>query len=228
MALATSISIGQSLAVLNGVDKIEGHKSNGDDYFTVGMDIQNNGTAPISVMAKRIVLSEVSGSINYFCWTACYGPNTNVSAASTVIQPGDTTGIFKGYYRPYDNAGSTIIRYVFFDENNPDDSTYYDVEYKAWGGLGGDGEDDDVIINEPYPNPAIDQTIFEFELPNSSGRYTLDVYDLLGNHVKELPLNPSEKRVVLNVSDMRPGVYFYAVSLEGNALITRKLIVSRN
>lgn len=235
MGFATTFAIGQSLSVLNGVSKVEAHKSNTESVFHVSFDVHNSSNSDMEVHCKRQILTEVDSTVNYFCWTQCYSPGTDQSPTPSTILAGTSTSIFSGYYNPtyHDadgKAGSTIIRYVFFDKDNPNDSAYYDVEYRAWGGLTDDREDDDddIIVEEPFPNPAVDQTIFEFELPNSSGRYGISLYDMLGNVVIADKLVPQDSKYIMNVSALKAGVYFYAIDLDGNKLLTRKLIVSGN
>ncbi len=225
-AACASLAFGQSLSVVTadtevGIDhtgwEVESH-----------IEVRNDAGASKDILVKRVILSEVNGSVNYFCWTNCYLPATDQAPDNDAytMQAGETVNIFTGYYRPQDNAGSTVIRYVFFDKNNPSDSTYHDVTYKGYG-LDFQ-EDEDPIVHEPYPNPANDETIFEFELPNSYGRYTLSVYDMLGNQVKYETLDTDLGKLTLFVGDLSPGVYFYSINDNGSPMMTKKLIVNRN
>ena len=77
-----------------------------------------------------------------------------------------------------------------------------------------------------YPNPFIQNTTIEYQLP-SEGKIRLTIYDLLGHEVATL-LNETKQAgihfVNFSANKLSPGIYFYKMQF-GKMVETRKLIV---
>ncbi len=106
------------------------------DYTTPTMvapvHLKNISTDTIDVLAKKIELEKVTGSVNTFCWAgSCYPPDVYVSTESVSLAPDEKTTEFEGLYQPNENYGITTIMYVWFDENNTKDSVYVIVNYNT-------------------------------------------------------------------------------------------------
>ena len=91
----------------------------------------------------------------------------------------------------------------------------------------------ELVLFPSQPNPFSDQTRISFQLPKE-GPVSLEVYDLLGNHMTSLvqgTLEPGAHEVTWNGRNARgatvaPGVYFYCLVAEGRVL-TRRLALVR-
>lgn len=95
--------------------------------------VTNTGEDPISVKVKKIENFMVEGAESMICWGGnCFPPDVFVSPVAETIEPGETntTGFF-GDYSTVGISGLSSVSFVFFDENNPSDSTMvvliYDV-----------------------------------------------------------------------------------------------------
>ncbi len=93
--------------------------------------VHNTGDRDMDVLAKRNEIEIVPGTINELCWGACFPPDINVSPMSINIPAGGVTDptTFNGHYKPQAQAGTSIIEYTFFDEDNPADSVSMTVFY---------------------------------------------------------------------------------------------------
>lgn len=83
-------------------------------------------------------------------------------------------------------------------------------------------------LSEPSPNPARSETTIDYSLGEISGPPpTLRVFDFLGNEVITLQLSRRDGSVLLKVSTLKPGIYFYSLETEGKILATKRLVVTR-
>ena len=105
-----------------------------DDLLTSYVFVTNNSAISIDVKVKKVELDIVPGSINYFCWGMCFPPEVYVSPYPISIASGETNDSdFSGDYMPNGAIGTSKIRYVFFDDNNPSDSVCVNVLYHIMG-----------------------------------------------------------------------------------------------
>ncbi len=74
-----------------------------------------------------------------------------------------------------------------------------------------------------YPNPANNQ--ITFELPVIKKESTLQIKDIFGNTVAELPLLKGQSQLQWNCSPVASGVYFYHTKI-GLAVYRGKLVIN--
>jgi hypothetical protein len=82
-----------------------------------------------------------------------------------------------------------------------------------------------IEFSNPFPNPANQQTIINFQLPSPSSEARIMLRNLLGSVVKETRVTGVENKFALNTADLNNGLYFYSVMFENRILFTKKLIV---
>ncbi len=94
-------------------------------------------------------------------------------------------------------------------------------------------------LYQNYPNPFNPSTVIKYSIPfiadNSSVKVQLNVYDVLGNKIKELVNQyqyPGEHNVIFNTEGISSGVYFYQIKIyqPGHSKYfskTKKMIVLR-
>ncbi|HTX87463.1 MAG TPA: T9SS type A sorting domain-containing protein [Bacteroidales bacterium] len=184
----------------------------------------NSATATIAVKVKKVELHLTSGVINLFCWGLCFGPNVYVSTTTINILPGRTDSLdFSGHVSPNGNAGYTLMRYVFYNEADANDSVSFNVDYMHFplSVTPVSGQD---MISQAYPNPASGNVNFEVNVPSGS-QGTLIIRNLLGSVVKEMDLPGSPEKIQVNTSGLQEGVYFYTLTLNGKPVVTRKLVI---
>jgi hypothetical protein len=223
LALALfSGALAQSLSIVSADENPYG--SSEDFIIQSNAVVKNIGSTTIDVKAKRIEEQLVSGTINYFCWTLCYGPMTDESPDALTFAPGQERSDFVADYEPDHNEGVSTITYVFFDEQNPNDSVAYTVNYLVTPV----GINENVwAVNDPYPNPANTTVTFDYKA-GAFGDALVSIYDMLGNVRKEAKMQQGMSRMVMDVADLEPGVYFYSIKIDNHTSITKKMIVSRS
>ena len=194
-----------------------------DDELVVEMYVTNNTPDPIPVMVKKVEISMVPGTASLFCWGLCFAPNVYVSPDPLTIA-GNTTNEsdFSGHYLPSGMSGMSVIRYVFFDQRNPDDSVCFNTNFQAYplgiSGLSGTN------ALAAYPNPASGKVTVAFSgMESASG--TVVIRNLLGERVKEITVSGTSGKVTFDATDLNSGIYFYSLVVNGNAVATKKLVV---
>ncbi|MBC8314425.1 MAG: T9SS type A sorting domain-containing protein [Bacteroidales bacterium] len=186
--------------------------------------VTNNSAATLDVMCKKVEISLIPGSNNTFCWGGlCYDTLIYVSLDPEVIAPGETNTMFIGEYKPKEHAGETIIRYVFFDRSNANDSVCFQSLYQAYP-LGIEDQKGLAALSKAYPNPATTQTSFNYVV-ETGAHATLVVRNVLGSTVKEVLLAGSGVARISTL-DLSEGIYFYSLVMNGQIKSTRKLVVS--
>ncbi|MBU0765800.1 MAG: T9SS type A sorting domain-containing protein [Bacteroidetes bacterium] len=225
-----SLSFGQNLKITD----TSGNVLNSDTLFladTPGvyqviahLVVINEGASTYNVYCKKDTLSLVPGSTNDFCWAGlCYPASTYISSASLAMAPSDTSTEFSTHYRPYDNNGTSLIRYVFFSSAPSNHDTVY-VSYTV--DVQQDEQDiiskENVNFSSPYPNPAGTFTQFNISFPDNSNALIL-VYNILGKQILNTPVR-SSGTIRLNTSTLTRGVYFCSLIVDGKTIATRKLV----
>ncbi len=191
------------------------------------MNIKNISNEAKLVMVKKEEISVVPGSSNTFCWVVCWASNIFVSPMGRIIDPGVTNTEFSGDYMPIGNPGVTIMRYTFFDNDNPNDSTHFFVEFNA-GTVGmTDLQVTEPEFSNPYPNPAQDRVSFDYVLPYDVRSASVKIHNLMGTLVKESPLSDRSGKVTIDVSDLNDGFYFYSITVNDEIYETKRFVISR-
>ena len=94
--------------------------------------VTNNCGSAINVSVHRNQIFMVGNSFSMFCWGICYSPTVNQSAFPIEIAAGATDEMsFSGHYHPELNVGTARVSYTFYDDNNPNDSVMFIVNYAA-------------------------------------------------------------------------------------------------
>ncbi|MEO6884387.1 MAG: T9SS type A sorting domain-containing protein [Bacteroidia bacterium] len=192
------------------------------------LNVKNTTNSSIDVFCKRDTISTVSGSTNLFCWVLCYGPSTNQSPTGIVLAADSTTSSFYGKYTTGPGTGVTTIRYVFFGQYNPSDSSYVTVNYHvtptgiATYTLGKNA------LSPAFPNPTANLVSLSYSLESDATVAKIIFYNMLGEKIKELPIdiNNREGIVKADVTGMDAGIYFYSFVVNGKTIATKKLVVT--
>jgi hypothetical protein len=190
-------------------------------------DVTNDSGDSKSVHCKRTNVNVGAGTSNYFCWTQCYGPNTDQSPVATDLDAGATSELFGGYYNANGFVGYSIVRYTFFDANNPNDSTSFEVTYSTDpNGVEDVFTSGETGMSAAYPNPANTSTSVAYNLLPGTNDATIEMFDVLGSKVRKIELTEDNGEMKVQLSTIPSGLYFFNLVVDGKTLETRKLMVS--
>jgi hypothetical protein len=195
---------------------------------SIGTIENTNGTAPIAIRASRITIDTVPGTQNYFCWEQCYEPPTSVSPTTITLAQGERMDQFYADYKPNGIAGVSTLVYCFYDDANPTDSVCATVRFTA-SPLGVQdvflGEQSG--ISESYPNPAKRVANINYALAQGWNKAEIVIYSMLGSKVKTIKLTEDQGTKKVDVSSLPSGMYFYTLTVDGNAISTKKMLVTK-
>lgn len=198
-------------------------------YGSCHVGVMNNTSTVKNVKVKVYQLNALEGITSaYFCWVSCYLPGTVVSPDALEILPGETSTNFEGdieYTAGLKGVYST--KYVFFDVDNPNDSSSVTVNYN----LGFLGNPENIVksakVSNAYPNPATSNVYIDYRLPSNVSNAKIKISNLLGNTMDVVDLIAQEGKATVNVSNLKNGVYFYSLMINNSATVTRKFVVNR-
>ncbi|MFW6020186.1 MAG: T9SS type A sorting domain-containing protein [Bacteroidales bacterium] len=155
-------------------------------------------------------------SVHLIAESLCSGGGCNISWSHGVV---DEDG---GWVSPQSTTEYTVFIIDTIGNSDQDNIVVY-VDTTMTGtpasGLKG------FALQQNYPNPAVEQTTIEFNVPYS-GNATLKVVDITGSmlYKENLHADPGTHSINIDVSDFSSGVYFYSLNFEGYRL-TKKLMV---
>lgn len=229
LGLAATMAYSQSLTLSNEFGPVANNATivvtglPSDDEIVVEMNITNTTSDSIPVICKKVETSLVPGTATLFCWGLCFSPTVYVSPDPLYIHAGETnTADFSGHYLPQGFSGLSTVRYVFYDERNPDDSVCFNADFQAYPlGVG------EPVANgtiSAYPNPASGNVTFTFSA-NDAVNGKIVIRNLVGETVRELNLSGTAGQVSFNVAELASGIYFYSLVSGGQTAATKKLVV---
>lgn len=189
--------------------------------------IHNNTDRNLSIKVRRNRIQMVDSTVSAFCWAgACWPPDTEESPAQEILagtQSGDED--FSGHYNPNTHHGMSMVEYTFFNEADEEQFVKVVVKYAT----NPDGIAEDAMaggsISDIYPNPATTAVNINYDMPSTVKTAKVQLINLLGSVVKEASIEPNSNSLSMNISELKGGVYFYAVVINGDVYKTRKLLV---
>lgn len=185
-------------------------------------NISQSNTVEVKV-SKEIIVAPVN-TTNYFCWVNCFLAQTMVSPTQITFAPGDVDEInFSVHFNPQGVEGVAAIRYCAFDADNMTDSACTIVHFNA---VSADILEENILsFSDFHPNPTSLTTEMNYNLLQGQQAEVL-VFDVLGNLVKKHLVFGENGRLSLTVTDLKAGLYFANIMLNGQLYEIKRLIVS--
>jgi hypothetical protein len=219
-----SLSLSDSQGPIPNNSTVTPHGTSSDDEIVAYAFVTNNSAAAIPVKVKKVEIHLTEGTTNTFCWGLCYPPNIYVSEEAITIGPGSTNfNDFSGHLAPNGISGYSIIRYVFYNENNAADSVCMNVHFDHFP-VSVESRGTTPSLSAAYPNPANGTFSLDYQLPQSlTGSVILCT--LAGSVVKEQLIFVAAGKVTINTGDLVDGVYLYSLKVNGTTFRIRKVII---
>lgn len=186
--------------------------------------VKNNSDSDINVLVRRDIISEVEGSLNYFCALGtCLSPEIDELTREYLLESGTTVGeegVFYAHYSPMGNEGLTKIRYKFFNNDDATDTISFEVHFDAAQGLSDLDNQNKITV---YPNPATHSVHFNLENVNVQNA-RLVLYNAVGKEtLSKFVFN--SKTISLDISELPRGVYLYRLEGDFEMSKTFKLVI---
>ena len=80
-------------------------------------------------------------------------------------------------------------------------------------------------LEQNVPNPFQNETQIKYEIPNFNSNSSIIVFDLNGKLIKEYSLSNKSGIVIVKSSDIGKGLFLYSLVIDGNELLTKKMLV---
>ena len=198
-----------------------------DDIGTK-ITVSNLTNSTLDIKVSRQVISSTQGTINYFCWTACYGSQTSISPQSKSLGPQQVDN--NSFEVHFDNLeiepANASIKYCAFVESNPSDSSCTIVNYSV-GTISAVDDFNATYFSDLHPNPTSSIAFLDYSL-NSSDVVEIVVTDMLGNVViTKNVINHGGGTLKFDLSETNTGLYFANILVNGELKTIKRLVVSK-
>lgn len=193
------------------------------------LNVKNTSANSLKVLVKKVQISMLDSTEVTMCWAGgCYGSGTFVSPNDQAMAPGETITEFSGHYTQvafsHFKSGESVVRWVFYDRANVNDSVSVTVKYTTYPLGIAESLARQGTLSNIYPNPAFMDASCNYSLP-AGLQGTIVVRDMLGTTVHAQLLPDQAGKVTINTSGMSEGIYFCSLVTNGKIVQSRKLIV---
>lgn len=218
-----SYTVYDTIGIVSDTVYVYGDPSSSELF--VELNVMNNTNIGSNIKVSRNEISLPENTSSYFKWVQTYGVETDVSEESFYVPAGGSspTGMFIGYYEPNEVIGVSVIEYTFFNMDNQNDSVSVLVKFNTTT----DNINENLMadISNIYPNPAVNYVCMDYNLTGEVENASVEIINLLGSVVKEQQLHNGMGKLKINISELEPGIFFYFVTINKKAYLTRKLVV---
>jgi hypothetical protein len=228
-ALAQSLELSNKNGVITRNSTIIQMGSPDSAELVTYLHVKNIGVKLINVLCKKSQLVMLDSTETTMCWAgSCYPANVNISPNAQPIAAGETITDFDGRYvqiafQPF-KPGESLVRWVFYDEANINDSNSVTVKYTSYP-LGIENEAArQTMLSTAYPNPAGPSASFNYVIPSGSvGKFILR--NMLGATMQTEQLSSESGKFTIITANLSEGIYFYSLVVDSKISQTKKLVV---
>ncbi len=83
------------------------------------------------------------------------------------------------------------------------------------------------MLAQNQPNPFTATTVIRYAVPENSTNAMIGVFDLNGKMLLQYKLQPGSSQVTINGSSLSAGMYLYSLLVNGEELVTRKMVLTK-
>jgi hypothetical protein len=204
------------------------------------LELHNITSSAVSYRVNRTILNPpLDADANlYFCTgTQCYSPQTATTwtpggpapsiAANSTLPSGPGTYGIAAHYDPGVVANTLYVLYRVYNTATAGDTAFVTIAYIGINvGISENAKLAEGSVSAAYPNPASSFASIKYDMNQYAQSGKIEIYDMLGNRIKEIELTEKQGVVKVDVSDFKSGIYFYAFLVNDKTVATRKMVVS--
>ncbi len=215
------------------VSSMMGDITNTSEVLSAHWDVINISGSTKNVRCRREIIQTVQGAQHQYCWGELCGPwtantATNTSSEIVTIANGDTTNTFFCKYKHLGNAGASIVRFCWFDNNNAALELCHEITFSAEtpsqvGGL----DNDATAAFEIIGNPGNSISALTYQFQNQPTHASVQVFNATGVLVEERPINSIQGFVMMDAENFANGVYLCRLINCGRVVGTQRMVVSK-
>ena len=191
--------------------------------------VSTYSTSKTIKVRKREITTNQPLQENAICWGLCtigvtWGTSPVLESDPLTMPVSTTPTIYSGHVYPQTLGGTSTFRYIWFDVNNPNDSTWVDVTYNVIG-TASVNEIEKVTKLSIYPNPASD--FLNINLNSNEINKAIEIMDITGRKVYSKSITRDSELLRVNTSGLTPGIYFVSVLANDKTIKTEKVIITK-
>lgn len=190
--------------------------------FDVYSDIANVTNRPLNLLIVKDILQSAGAGTGV---STCLGQCTENDTITYTMQAEET--LTNGFHITYvtEAEGVSFVRYRIANADNISED-YVDV-YFIFDSRTSSVHNASMQASSfyAYPNPASGNVNINYSYNGNASDLQLVVKNLMGATVNIVPLDVNGDKVIMNVSEFTPGIYFYSLEADGRAIMTKKLLV---
>ena len=192
--------------------------------------LQNESDQPKTYFLKNLAGNLGSSQQMKICiGDQCYDAKRDLAKIKLSLNPGE---ILTDLYLDLDmgiaeTRGSFDL--VFVNENNLREAFVVEAQYNVSNPNKkvNDFDYESISLSDVYPNPSNRVAQFDYKIKKQGAQAKIAINSFIGNPVAEYALDPERASLVINVSDLNPGVYFYTLFVDNKNIVTKKLVVKK-
>lgn len=158
----------------------------------------------------------------------CYDPREDLSPIRFTLAPGE---IFTDLYIEFElgiTATKGTFDLHFFNASNIRDAFVIESVYNVTGANPIDNvSHKDVDMGSIYPNPSVRTAQLDYKIKNPNAKVRVVINSFIGNPIYDFNLDPNQETLLIPVTDLNPGTYFYTLIVDNKNIVTKKLYVKR-
>lgn len=192
--------------------------------------ILQNESEEASVYYLRYLRGNIGSSQNIQVCLGdnCYDPRKDLSQIKLTLKPGE---IYTDLYIEFElgiipTKGTFDLH--FFNSATTRDSFIIESVYSVSGeNPSEEVSHKDVDMGSIYPNPSVRSAQLDYKIKNPAANVRVVINSFIGNPIYDFRLDPVQETLVIPVTDLNPGTYFYTLIVDNKNIVTKKLYVKR-
>ncbi len=190
--------------------------------------IKNISDRTIYVFIDRVEKVIGSTQTTNFCWGEdCYDASIERLPLSRRIEPGEVSDAFTSVLYSGLVEGYSTVKYHIYTRSNKQEIVSHEVTYSVEGERNSRTlySSNALIFNEIYPNPVREFAIINYKINDPDTEVKVLLHNVLGSIVGTYELPVLEQVLKIDTKKFNPGVYFYTLFVDGDGILTKKLII---
>ena len=206
----------------------DSYKSTIGDLVKVPLHFRNSSDKAITLIIRKTGGQIGTSQRNYFCHKGnCL--EYAVDNIIVTIEAGETLKNLQVALEAGLVPGISSIRYLAYNKADPSESLEFNLDFivEEKPKRSPIYNSRSVALQDVYPNPASDFAFVDYKVLQDQVKAKIVVHSVLGNSMGEYELSIFENQAKIPTGQLNAGVYFYTLYIDGEAVMTRKLIVKR-
>lgn len=206
----------------------ESYKSQIGELIKVPVRFKNTTDKNITLIVRKASGELGSTQRTFFCFdNNCQ--DQKVEDYIIKVEPGQTLSALQVALESGLSARESSVRFVVFNKAQPNLGQEFTINFSVEEKpeKGNIYNSRFITLHDVYPNPVTDNATVYYKILEDNVKARILMRNILGNLVGDYELNPAETQLRLKTEDLNAGIYFYTLYLEGESVITHKLIVKK-